>query len=667
LAFVCGLLSVAVVAVSAGSASGGEPAAAASEAAKAAGKCKRATVNGKRVCLKLGQKCSKAFEDDYVAAGFSCDRGRLRRATIRELRGAQPVLINDQGQISLGTALAAFDKQIADLPGVKAKPGEIGNLTDGTMVIEEIEAHIDELSPGQRAVFDSMTTPSADALVVSAGDPPAARLRTGTPEEKLAAEQYIDAATPVMRSHGFVLLRPIRVEFLDDQGTKDADTLAYVTGADLPPGTSPFCNIFVTRAGRDLKVPEYKQMVLTHELAHCAQHAFYTSLADRDRAPKWVKEGSAEWLAGMTMLELGKPALVAWGPWLVKPKIDLFRRSYDAVGFFAMIQQAGVDGWARVRDTLSAAAAGGSPAAFAAATAGLPEIFYARWGPGLIRDPSLGPEWDYEGPAIPSLKTRAVTIGNGTRPVASTIAARASAAGKLQIKADVVTIQADKDIRGLLRFDGELRKLKKGAYCAKRGGCKCKTRTNLQLPEIGATTYIGFGDPAKPRTVVIQGRSLQDYCKKPRPGPAPCTARPAAGRAGATCPIPPAPGIQVFQGSFGQQVALFREGDCTAGTGFTAISTDGAWRLEIGIQQFTGFGRDYIVPYSGPDPEVVIEGPGGPYSNVYPGPPDLENAGAVGFDGTGRGMALGLIGIFNPGATAGVTTIGGMSCVYPDD
>ena len=54
------------------------------------------------------------------------------------------------------------------------------------------------------------------------------------------------------------------------------------------------------------------------------------------------------------------------------------------------------------------------------------------------------------------------------------------------------------------------------------------------------------------------------------------------------------------------KVANFTIGSCTQGAGgFTAIAVDGAWRLEVGISNFTGFG-DYEVPYGGPDPEVVI-------------------------------------------------------------
>jgi hypothetical protein len=665
-ALVAGLSALALIIGSVAAASGANPEPGAG--AKAASKCKRAIVNGRRVCLQPGQRCSKPYQDDYVAAGFSCDRGRLRRATVAELRGPEPILVDENGQLSLKAALAAFDQGIANLPGVKVANGEIGNLGDASKVVGTLQTHLSQLSGKQRAVVEAFTTPAADAHVVP-DSAPAARRRAATPEEIIVADQYIDSARRVMRSHGYALLRPVTVTFLDkDETIRGKKVAGYVPYDDVPPGKAATCNIFITSTGR--KSPAaFKELLYAHELAHCAQHAFFTSQTQADRSPYWVVEGSADWLGGMAVAEQGHSVDgIDWDPWLDHPEIDLFKREYDAVGFFSMIQQAGVDGWSRIRDVLSASGGGSGPA-YAAAIAGLPDIFYSRWGPGVVRDPPLGPEWDYTGPGITASKPQSATLANGARK-AFTIAAHASTGAKLAVKADVVTIAADKDIRGLLRFEGEQRKLQKGAYCAKKGGCKCKTHTNLQLPQLGATTYFGFGDSKKARTVTFSGRSLKDYCEKPRPGPAPCTARPAARRDGASCPVPSA-GIMVLGGTSSdneQLVATFRIGDCTVGGGgFTAISTDGAWRLEVGITGFSGFEQMYDIPYGGPDPEVVVDGPGGPYSNTTWQPGGLPIAGAIAFDADGRTMGLGFIEFRNSSQSFAITAAGRMTCVYPDD
>src|SRR5918998_5766713 len=139
--------------------------------ATAAAKCKRALVNGKRTCLKVGVRCSKRFQDDYVRAKFSCRRRKLRKASIADLRGAEPLLVGSHGQISLPTALAAFDQGIADLPGIKARKGEIGDLDGATMIVNEIQANLHRLSAKQQDVFGSLTTPAPDAVVIPTQGP----------------------------------------------------------------------------------------------------------------------------------------------------------------------------------------------------------------------------------------------------------------------------------------------------------------------------------------------------------------------------------------------------------------------------------------------------------------------------------------------------------------
>ncbi len=677
------VLGIALLAAAAGGTAQTGPATDGSGAKK----CTKAFVGGERVCLRIGDRCKKRFQDDYVFAGLSCVKGRVRRAGIAELRGEQPVLLDKQGQVPLKTALAAFDASVVDLPGVKAKKGEIGELTDASFVIGAIEESIDQLSPEQRAVVEAATTPAPGAATL----PPEGKARieprsaarsataprggtggitigAGTLQEQTFALRSLQKARDVMRGHGFTLLRPITVSFLDTTKIIRGDpALAYVPYSDLPPAArSSTCNIFVTKEGR-AESQASMLLVYAHELAHCAQHAFFSSKAEAKKAPEWVIEGGADWLGGMTVKELGsEPVGVEWEPWLEEPETDLYERVYDGVGFFAMIHQTGQDGWQRMRDTLFASSGGAGPA-FNLAIAGLPDIFHDRWGPGLVRNKDLGAEWNYEGPGIPSSGVEDLNVSS-SNPQVLQAAARASAAGELRIFSDILIIKADKAIRGKLNTQGATRKLAKGAYCVKQGGCKCKTQTNLQLPKVGFKAFVGFNDPFKARTVTFEGRSLKEYCKKPSPGPGPgsCTAR--RGGDGDSCPVP-APGIEIYNDpKFTAPVARFRIGDCTVGPGgFTAIATDGAWRLEVGIQNFSGFGRGYEILYGGSDPQVIIDGPGGPYSNTTWVPPGQSSAGSIEFDADGRHMGLGFIEFRDASASASIAGAGGMTCVYPDD
>jgi hypothetical protein len=442
---------------------------------------------------------------------------------------------------------------------------------------------------------------------------------------------------------------------------------------DVPPGTSKTCNIFITKLGREAS-PDFQEFVYAHELSHCAQHGFFTSQTEAGPSPDWVLEGSADWMGAMVLKELTHPVDGAeWTGWLKLPALDLFSRAYSAVGFFAMIEQASPgNGWQRVRDTLSASS-GGSQAAFARATAGLPQIFWTRWGPGLVRNAGLGSEWDYDGPGIPTADPEKLKIANGKSFRLDT-EARASEGLVLQVQADVLTIDTSKSTAGELNTEGATRRLAKGAYCAKPGGCKCQTSTNLQLPKVGTTAYVGWGDPFKSRSVTFRGMKLKDYCNRPKPGPGEgptsCTttpnARVHARDDGESCPAPSA-GIMIFNDpESATPVASFTIGDCTEGAGgFTAISSDGAWRLEVGISGFSGF-HDYSIPYGGPDPEVVIDGPGGPYANTTWAPPGLPFAGSITFPDEHH-MGLGFIEFRNASQTAAIAGAGGMTCVYPDD
>jgi hypothetical protein len=666
--------------------------------ATAAAKCKRALVNGKRTCLKVGVRCSKRFQDDYVRARFSCRRRKLRKASIADLRGAEPMLVGADGQISLPTALAAFDQGIADLPGIKARKGEIGNLDGATTIVNKIQANLHRLSAEQQAVFESLMTPAPDAVVIPAQGPlptPAAAsarrpratasqsgtvVGSGTIEDRVEAVRAIGDARTVMRKHGFPFPHDIKVSFLDsDVKIKGRQAAAYVPLDTLPPLNSSTCNVFVTKTGRASR-QSFLRLMYAHELAHCAQQTFFSSRDQMANVPDWVIEGGADWMGGKAVEELGEQVVgVDWEPWLEKPATDLFKRIYSAAGFFAMVDQVAGDGWARMAGVLTEAKRG-SERAYLRAWAGLPEIFHERWGPGLARTGSLGAEWDYTGPGIPKSRIPEGTLGN--RTMTFTLPAHSSDAVKLSVTAQVVIVRKAKGVRGLMLSDGKRYELPKaGAYCAKKGGCKCRSHTSLQLPQLDDTLYTGFNALHRAGTVTLQGRSLKDYCKKPSPKPAersescPTGTGPTTAQTDDTpsCPAP-ADGIPLYGNPCDAEgnctlLATFRTADCTAGAGFTAISTDGAWRLEVGIEGFSGFDTRYDVLYGGGAVNVVIEGPGGPYSNTTFAPDD-GLAGLVAFPtGTGSPVGVGWIE-FRPASgaeEAGITGAGLMSCAYPED
>ena len=90
----------------------------------------------------------------------------------------------------------------------------------------------------------------------------------------------MDNAIAVLRKHGYFPPRKISLTVLDNQGTGKSDDLGYVSSGDLSPGTSPTCNVFLTKEGRKFGATDV-QFILAHEAVHCMQHAFYANQAQQ--------------------------------------------------------------------------------------------------------------------------------------------------------------------------------------------------------------------------------------------------------------------------------------------------------------------------------------------------------------------------------------------------
>src|SRR3954466_3691589 len=127
---------------------------------------------GANAALRPGQRCDPKKREALLIKGFECVRkGRghktryvLRRASEQKLRdGAFAYLDPKTGLPSLDTARQAFDKQIADLPGVNEKEGVIGDSYDGRSALRWIGNYEDRLTPAQRAAVEAARNPPPSA------------------------------------------------------------------------------------------------------------------------------------------------------------------------------------------------------------------------------------------------------------------------------------------------------------------------------------------------------------------------------------------------------------------------------------------------------------------------------------------------------------------------
>ncbi len=172
-----------------------------------------------------------------------------------------------------------------------------------------------------------------------------------------------------------------------------AYTYVYDSKGDLT-GRAASCVIYINPLLYHSVDSSQVNVTLMHETFHCFQAVDYPTLKAFYEAPAWLIEGSAEWV-GETLAP-SQPDIL-WQNYLVDIGKSLFNRTYDAIGFFAHMEQSGIDPWPLFDRMFRAPT---SAAAYAIAT---DREFKLTWASSLLRHPAFGDGWDSTGPAIPDV------------------------------------------------------------------------------------------------------------------------------------------------------------------------------------------------------------------------------------------------------------------------
>lgn len=156
-------------------------------------------------------------------------------------------------------------------------------------------------------------------------------------------------------------------------------------------------------------------------IAHEVFHVFEARLAGTEAAdaalPAWLVEGAADWVA--SYLVAGSSLLRGfWKEYLDSPTTELFKRSYDAIGFFGHMYSSGISPWKRFKAMFTA---GSSSAAWSAAVGGQTGYLDSE-ASSFFRESRLGGEWEQTGSNVPSAgearaKPVAVTVPTTGKPV----------------------------------------------------------------------------------------------------------------------------------------------------------------------------------------------------------------------------------------------------------
>jgi hypothetical protein len=218
---------------------------------------------------------------------------------------------------------------------------------------------------------------------------------------------------------------------------------------------------------------------LAHEMVHCFQAAAYNNESAFYAAPSWLIEGSAEW-AGAVLAGTDSLDVQLWEMYLAHPGTDLRTRKYDAIGFYAHMQETAHSPWAAFRKMW---VAGQSSEASFAASGSTDDSFLDTWAASTTRQRSLGKEWDTDGPGITADSPTREPLSVGKQAVAVSAAAYTQTLRELDISTDLVQVSVPG--HGMLS-DGNVDTVLSNAslFCTKDGGCSCPDGTGPDIPPV---------------------------------------------------------------------------------------------------------------------------------------------------------------------------------------
>jgi hypothetical protein len=469
--------------------------------------------------------------------------------------------IGPNGEIRLATALQAYTIVFGPLQGVQAPASDDGLVGSGTLAVHMILQHYHDLTTTQQqAVLQRLgyTAPaSAQALapmaarvsrvalahtggqaLVAPAARPAAAIPTVTPTPVVTDASgtapyraMLNSFIPKLDSFlSFTYSLPIVLAF--DPALLNKTVEAYAVPVDAKgsfTGSPALCRMYLNPSVSTLP-PERQHFVVAHELFHCYQAAIIGPLSILYVAPSWLIEGSADWAAAI--VTGATPAVyelqVMWVWWLTHPDVPLFKWSYPAMGFFALLDQAGISPWSVLPAMLLSQTKGTAPdniAAYQAGTQSAPQSVLDEWASSFERNPQLGLDWDLTGPGIVAASTyggppiQHLSVGNGPTPV---LVAPAYTALDVDLTSQADIIQVSITGTSRLIDSGSVERVgsASGSYCTKQGGCECPPGSAYQGPPLTQLTglmHLALTGGPQGTSGTVSGLTLQQFCNKKKP------------------------------------------------------------------------------------------------------------------------------------------------------
>lgn len=475
------------------------------------------------------------------------------------------------GKMPLEQALQLFALQYGPIPGVRVPGGKRGPAREGNLAISSVLGVWGELDVEQQAAvrtaldlpdgFDptggdpggSAPTSTVPATTTQTGTVPAGTVSTSVPDgqddpsgvgmggehpgvgairtasmiadmvrrvtDGPGVEAYrasLEAIRPVVERHLGPLGIPVVIGTASPGvgDTVEADTVVMPLG-----GEGRTCRIRVFP--HNFPAPRGASVTMAHELIHCYQQVWTET-----NPPAWIADGLAEW-GGMTALVeagggVGHQATADWfANYYQTPSRKLFDRSYDAVAWWAHLQEQGADVWAKLRQ---ASTAPSSVAAYQIAVAGAGPGAIDEWGTAQLDARQLGERWVISGPGVPTvpnaLSVRSRLANGGSVQVSSPEYASARTARILD--GDLLKVEVSASTAGYLRIgdtDHRLAELTGMTWCTRSSGeCVCPPNTRRageRFARLGSgTAYVGASGGPVAGNATLTAVSLEDECQR---------------------------------------------------------------------------------------------------------------------------------------------------------
>jgi hypothetical protein len=456
--------------------------------------------------------------------------------------------IGPNGEVDQRTATQAFALAVTPLPGVTEPSGPEVQIRSGSAAIRWVLGYLAQLPAAQQqAVKGWLDQAKAGATTVRQARPPArAPVRdplrapatpspAGSDLESLSV--LVDTAIDEIEKHlGRPLHQSVELSIGPAAGKPrdlgGAFSMDANRGLEGPPA---ICHIEFTKL---LLTKSHNAVLETvyHEVFHCFAAGMFPDLKTYYSVKPgfgWVIEGQAEWV-GDSLAGSDEGTPYHWTEYLSNPGPgrSLFGRTYDALGFYAHLDNSGASPWKVIDPMLKAVAAGGgNEGAFAAALGGGDsKVVLDSWPSGYARGRHSGAAWNTTGPGItndqPAVGVDVVANGATTSVTAPAVA---NSLRQLDLRAEVTTFAVAGDAHGRLgpsSGDDIVLSALAGTWCTRSDGrCSCppgSAGAGTDLPKLApGMAWLALTGGLGTATVTVTGLSAADQCKK-KPDKAAC-------------------------------------------------------------------------------------------------------------------------------------------------